>query len=215
MFKNYIFIFVLMLCVSCGPTIFQEHIVFDQEREDLTIEYMKEHYGIEQETPTIVPKMVVVHWTEIPTFQKTIDAFYDTHLPSSRKAISGAGSLNVSSQFVIDRDGLIYSLMPETTMARHVIGLNHCAIGIENVGGPDMPLTKAQLNANVKLIKYLKRKYPIEYVIGHYEYQRFENTELWLEKDKGYRTVKTDPNKEFMEAIRNRTAQLNFKPIPN
>ncbi|MCF8714081.1 N-acetylmuramoyl-L-alanine amidase [Joostella atrarenae] len=211
--KNVIYVcIILTLFISCGPKIIQEPIVFNEEREDLTLEYMKEHYGLIQDEPTIVPKMVVVHWTEIPTLQKTIDAFYKEHLPSFRTGIAGGGSLNVSSQFVIDQDGTIYNLMPETTMARHVIGLNYCSIGIENVGGSDLPLTKAQLKANIKLIKYLKKKYPIEYVIGHYEYQLFEDTDLWLEKDDGYRTVKTDPNEEFMIAIRKEIKDL--KAIP-
>lgn len=211
--KNVIYVCVIFtLFISCGPKIIQEPIVFNEEREDLTLEYMKEHYGLIQDEPTIVPRMVVVHWTEIPTLQKTIDAFYNEHLPSFRTGIAGAGSLNVSSQFVIDQDGTIYNLMPETTMARHVIGLNYCSIGIENVGGSDLPLTKAQLKANIKLIKYLKKKYPIEYVIGHYEYQLFEDTDLWLEKDDGYRTVKTDPNEEFMIAIRKEIKDL--KAIP-
>ncbi|WP_417443669.1 peptidoglycan recognition family protein [Joostella sp.] len=211
--KNVIYVCVILTSfISCGPKIIQEPIVFNEEREGLTLEYMKEHYGLIQDEPTIVPRMVVVHWTEIPTLQKTIDAFYNEHLPSFRTGIAGAGSLNVSSQFVIDQDGTIYNLMPETTMARHVIGLNYCSIGIENVGGSDLPLTKAQLKANIKLIKYLKKKYPIEYVIGHYEYQLFEDTDLWLEKDDGYRTVKTDPNEEFVIAIRKEIKDL--KAIP-
>jgi len=210
----YLYVIIIVGCFSCGPKIIQEPIVFDEERSNLTLSYMEEHYGIRQEEPTIIPKMIVVHWTEIPTFQKTVDAFYEANLPEHRNAIAGAGSLNVSSQFVVDQDGIIYNLMPETTMARHVIGLNHCAIGIENVGGSDLPLTDAQLRANVKLIKYLKKKYPIDYVIGHYEYQLFEKTDLWLEKDDSYRTVKTDPNKEFMEEIRKRIKKLDIKPLP-
>ena len=90
--------------------------------------------------------------------------------------------------------------MPETTMARHVIGLNHAAIGIENVGGTEaMPLTKAQIKSNIRLVKYLSKKYPIDYLIGHYEYANFEGHELWLEKDDGYRTEKTDPGEKACE----------------
>ena len=107
--------------------------------------------------------------------------------------------------------------MPETTMARHVIGLNHCAIGIENVGGTsDMPLTQKQLKSNIKLIKYLKEKFPnIDYVIGHFEYTRFEEHPLWLEIDKGYRTEKTDPGKDFIDTIRKSTVNLNWEPVPD
>ena len=48
----------------------------------------------------------------------------------------------------MDRDGAVYRLMPETWMARHTIGLNRVAIGIENVGGPRWPLTPEQLRAD-------------------------------------------------------------------
>ena len=100
-------------------------------------------------------------------------------------------------------------------MARHVIGLNHCAIGIENVGGTgDTKLTRAQLRSNKWLVKYLKSKYDIDYVIGHYEYTLFEDHELWLEKDEGYRTVKTDPGEKFLKRVKRATKKLNFKPTP-
>ena len=101
-------------------------------------------------------------------------------------------------------------------MARHVIGLNHCAIGIENVGGvANKTLTKKQLKSNIKLIKYLKNKYPnIDYLIGHYEYTFFENHELWLEKDDSYRTEKTDPGKQFLADIRSSLKKYNWKPNP-
>ena len=38
------------------------------------------------------------------------------------------------AQFVIDRDGTIYQLVPLTTICRHTVGLNWTAIGIEHVG---------------------------------------------------------------------------------
>jgi N-acetyl-anhydromuramyl-L-alanine amidase AmpD len=131
-----------------------------------------------------------------------------------RADLTGASNLNVSSQFLIDRDGTIFRLLPDTTFARHVIGLNYLAIGIENIGSDAMPLTKAQLKANEKLIRYLKRKYPIEYVIGHHEYQNFQSTELWKEIDPNYRTIKTDPGDKFMNQLRKKLTDLNLKPVP-
>ncbi|MGB5321411.1 peptidoglycan recognition protein family protein [Lutimonas sp.] len=131
--------------------------------------------------------------------------------------MTDASALNVSAQFLIDQNGKIYRLLPETTMARHVIGLNHCAIGIENVGGTtDMPLTKKQLKSNIKLVKYLKNQFPkIDYLIGHFEYTHFEDHPLWLEIDQGYRTEKTDPGKDFIENIRLSTSFLNWEPVPD
>lgn len=190
-------------------------IVFNQERKELTLNYLKDRYGLVQDDPTIDPKMIVIHWTAIPTFEASFRAFKNPRLPASRERISGASSLNVSSQFLIDRNGKIYRLMPETTMARHVIGLNHAAIGVENVGGTKAtPLTAAQLKANSWLVKYLTKKYPIQYLIGHYQYTNFVGTPLWLEKDANYRTEKTDPGKDFMRKLRKTVKDLHFKPVP-
>ncbi|MEM9141683.1 MAG: peptidoglycan recognition family protein [Bacteroidota bacterium] len=209
----------ITLCGLASCTVAKEivdkPVVFDAERKKLSLEYLADRYGLEQEEPTINPKMIVLHWTVIPTFEKSFAAFNTPTLPSSRSEITSAGKLNVSSQFMVDRDGTIYRLMPETTMARHVIGLNHCAIGVENVGGgQDLPLTQAQLESNIWLVRYLAKKYDIEYLIGHYEYTRFENHPLWLEKDDGYRTQKTDPGEDFMQKMRKATKNLNLKPLP-
>lgn len=191
------------------PKIIDRPISFDEQRIKLTLEYLASHYGIIQEHPTILPRMVVVHWTAIPTMEATFNTFNPSTLSNNRSDIQSAGALNVSSQFLVDTDGTIYRLMPETTMARHVIGLNHCAIGIENVGpGADGKLTLAQLESNVILINYLQKKYPIKFVIGHYEYQNFVGHPFWLEKDAGYRTEKVDPGIEFMEALRKQIGLL-------
>ncbi|CAG2532517.1 N-acetylmuramoyl-L-alanine amidase [Maribacter dokdonensis] len=215
--KKYLFYIVLIGLFSCSSskTIVKRPITFNEERKVLTLEYLQNRYGLEQDSPEIDPKMIVLHWTVIPTFEKSFAAFDPVSLPNWRPDIKNVSGLNVSSQFMIDRDGTIYQLLPETTMARHVIGLNHCAIGVENVGGTDdLPLTKAQLKSNIWLVRYLKDKYDIDYLIGHYEYTLFENHPLWLEQDEGYRTKKTDPGTAFMNDVRKAVKDLNFKKLP-
>lgn len=190
-------------------------IVFNEERRQLTLDYMREHYGLTPAEPTIAPTMVVVHWTAYPTFEQSFDAFYPATLPDSRAGIRHAGALNVSAHYLIDRDGTVYHLMADTLMARHVIGLNHCAVGIENVGdGQDHPLTDAQFEANVRLIKQLANNYPIDYVIGHHEYPRFIGHPLWKEKDPTYLTEKDDPGDAFMNRLRRRLSKLSLKEVP-
>jgi N-acetyl-anhydromuramyl-L-alanine amidase AmpD len=202
---------------SCSPKstfrIIDKPITWNQEREDLSLKYLKDRHGLEQKTASIDPKMVVVHWTAIDNIEVTFDVFNPATL-AGRADLTGASNLNVSSQFLIDRDGTIFRLLPDTTFARHTIGLNYLAIGIENVGSDDMPLTKEQLKANEELIRYLERKYAIDYVIGHFEYQNFQTTDLWKEADPDYRTVKTDPGDEFMTKLRKNLADLNLKPVP-
>lgn len=216
-YKKFLILIIIITLSACNSiNIIDKPITFDKEREELTLQYLETRYGLNQNTPTINPKMIVVHWTVIPTLEKSFNAFNPSKLPNSRPEIVSASALNVSAQFLVDQDGSIYRLLPETTMARHVIGLNHIAIGIENVGGTgDKLLTKKQLRSNIKLVEYLKNKYPaIDYVIGHFEYPNFEGHELWLEKDDGYRTEKTDPGVEFINEIREATSKYNWKPIP-
>ena len=208
---------IFIILFSCKSSrIVDRPIDFKKDRIDLTLQYMEDRYGLERSTPKIDPKMIVLHWTAIPNLEDSFNAFKRSKLPQSREGISSASQLNVSSHFLVDQDGTIYRLMPETTMARHVIGLNHTAIGIENVGGtPETPLTNAQLESNIWLVNYLSNKYAIEYVIGHYEYTNFEDHELWLEKDSGYRTEKVDPGEDFMNAIRTAVKDKNFKKVPS
>ncbi len=211
----------ILLCFSSFSVLAQEikiidkPITFDSTRVRLSLEYLKERHGIIQSTPTIQPKIVVLHWTAAKTFSSTFNAFYPSRLPNGdRKDIAKVSSLNTSSQFLIDRDGTIYRLMPENYFARHVIGLNYCAIGVENVGSADFPLTDAQLKANEQLVRYLKKKYKIEYLIGHYEYSKFKGTALWKETNPNYLTGKNDPGVDFMQRIRHNLKDLALKGVP-
>ena len=216
--KCLVLISIISIIGSCAikKEIVERPIVFNEQRITLTQEYLSERYNLNQESVEITPKMIVLHWTAIPDLQKSFEAFENPTLPDWRPDIKGVSGLNVSAHFLVDQDGTIYRLMDETTMARHVIGLNHCAIGIENVGGTEnLPLTRAQLKANIYLVDYLASKYDIEYVIGHHEYTQFEGHPLWLEVDDGYRTTKTDPGEEFMEKVRKATKKNNFKSLPS
>ncbi len=194
-------------------------IPVNDTRVALSLDYLKAHYGITTKTPRIQPQMIVVHWTAVDGLEASYRIFQSETLPGYRKEIHSGGQLNVSAHFLIDTDGSIYQLLPETFFARHVIGLNHCAIGIENVGGAKGSLTKAQLEANAFLVRTLKQRFPgIHYLLGHYEYLNFEGSPLFLEKDPKYRTRKIDPGTDFMTGLRKKLADLyadnELLPIP-
>jgi N-acetyl-anhydromuramyl-L-alanine amidase AmpD len=215
--KNTCLLFVFIpLIFSCNaPTfrIFEKPIVFDEEREKLSLEYLKVRHGLEKETATIEPTMVVVHWTAVPTLEATFDVFNPVQL-GGRPELTTASNLNVSAHFLVDRDGTIFRLLPDTTFGRHTIGLNYTAIGIENIGGPDDPLTKAQLKANADLIRYLNKKHKLTYMIGHHEYYDFQGSEIWKETDPNYLTQKQDPGPKFMKQLRKKLSDLNLKSKP-
>lgn len=188
---------------SFAVQIKQMPIEFTQNRIELTKEYIKNSYDLDVEDINIIPKIVVIHHTGVDDLKESFNRLNPEILLTDRKDINKAGALNVSTQFLVDFDGTIYSLMNETYMARHVIGLNLSSIGVENVGGNKKSLTPEQLKANIELVKYLKEKYKtIEYLIGHYEYRNFENHHLFLEKNANYRTIKHDPSVDFMENLR-------------
>ncbi len=198
--------------------IIDKPIDFGAKRIAMTKEYIKTHYGKTVSNIKIVPKIILLHWTAEMGFDKSFKILKPQKLFTGRKDIAKASLLNVSSQFLVARDGAIYRLMPETWMARHVIGLNYSSIGVENVGGEGNKkddLTPAQVKSNIALVKYLKNKYPsIQYLVGHHEYRQMEKTSLWLEKDKGYRTVKSDPGDAFMKKVHAKTKHLGLKRAP-
>jgi hypothetical protein len=195
---------------SVQVQIIERPIKFTKQRQKLTLEYIRLHYDPKATDIAIDPRMIVIHWTDTPSLSATFNTF-DPEILAGRPELIKGGAVNVSSQFVIDRDGKIYRLMPETRLARHVIGLNHTAIGIENVGGEKFPLTPQQLQANTDLVRYLVQKYPkIRFAIGHYEYQKFRTSPLWKELLPGYITYKSDPSPDFMSKLRTNLKDLNL-----
>ena len=216
-----LFVAVVLLLTGCtvktgGVRIHDQPISFSDWRQAATREYVAEHYGRQVDEITIEPRIVVLHWTAIAEFDETVETFDSESLPAARSDLGGTEQVNVSSQFLVDRNGAVYRLMPETWMARHTIGLNFSAIGVENVGGAGGvdDLTRRQIRANIRLLRYLKDKYPsIDYLIGHSEYREFEGHPLWLEIDDSYRTKKIDPGDRMMSRVRRAVADLGLKGV--
>jgi len=202
-----------------SPEIVDKPIIYNAERAELMRSYLVAHNGAEQpEDPmvatTMEPKVVVLHWTAVGSLQGSFNAFNHVRIRSAR-SISKAGAVNVSVQFLVDRDGTIYRLMDETRMGRHTIGLNHLAIGVENVGGgAKWPLTQAQVNANADLIRDLTKRHGITHVIGHHEYRLMEKHPYFQELDPNYRTRKSDPGPEFMNQVRALIQDLKLEGPP-
>jgi N-acetyl-anhydromuramyl-L-alanine amidase AmpD len=198
-----------------GLRIKDKAINFDQERIQLTIDYRRAHQDPKANDVTIQPRMIILHWTGIASFESTWKYFNRARAEAARSELAAAGEVNVSAHFLVDRDGTIYRLMPETWMARHCIGLNHVAIGIENVGDSDKSqLTPEQVKADAALVRYLAGRYPITHLIGHMEYRRMEGTSYFLELDPKYRNTKPDPGAEFMRQVRAQVADLKLEGPP-
>lgn len=191
---------------------------FGDVRTGLTVDYLKEHSGLaptsdQDRDTTMSPRAVVMHWTGGSTAEGAWRTFERATL-AGRPALQGAGALNVSAHFLVDRDGAAWQLLPATRVGRHVIGLNHLAVGIEHVGGPQLPLTEAQLRSSARIVRELAGCYPLELLIGHSEYRLLEGTPWFRESDPGYRTTKTDPGAAFMKEVRAELRDLGLAGAP-
>jgi hypothetical protein len=213
--------------VDAPEIVYSYEIEYTPKRIELLKEYAEAHYSEYYRKTTgsaewpgveINPKVIVVHYTAVPTLEATMRVFAPDSL-RGRPYINKSGKANVGVQFLVDQDGTVYQAMPDNYFARHCIGLNHCAIGFENIGMGDITeaglrgepqenkeLTLAQLKSNVVLIRYLKKKYP-EILIGHQEYRQLEEPshpgyKYFHENDPNYRTEKSDPGDRFLKALR-------------
>ncbi|HEY1516236.1 MAG TPA: peptidoglycan recognition family protein [Solirubrobacteraceae bacterium] len=155
---------------SLKPRIVWDPIPFGSQRKAEMTAYVKRHYGSFMR-PTwrlTDPHVIVIHYTEGPTFQSAYNTFASDTPDSELHELPGT-----CAHFVVDRDGTIHQLVSLGTMCRHTVGLNWTAIGIENVGYSDAEVMgdRRQMTADLRLVRWLLCRYGIEVknVIGHAE----------------------------------------------
>ena len=198
------------------PAIVDTPIDYGEARIALTVAYRQAHQSPDASDQRITPRAIVIHYTGGHSRKASFAYFNRLRIEKAREKQAAAGEVNVSAHFLVDRDGTIYRLVPEDWMARHCIGLNHVAIGIENVGDGDAyPLTDAQLDADAALVRYLVARHPgITHLLGHHEHRRMEGHEYWLELDPHYRNQKPDPGARFMKRLRVQVVDLGIAAPP-
>jgi N-acetylmuramoyl-L-alanine amidase len=152
------------------PRIVWDPIPFGGERKAQMVAYARRHYGsfMRATYKLIDPHVIVIHYTETPSFQATYNTFApDTPDPELHELP------NTCAHFVIDRAGNIHQLVPLGVMCRHTVGLNWTAIGIEHVGYSDQQVLddRAQMTASLRLVRWLRCRFHIAVrnVIGHNE----------------------------------------------
>ncbi|MBA3550036.1 MAG: N-acetylmuramoyl-L-alanine amidase [Nannocystis sp.] len=201
-----------------GPAlkILERPITDDDARRRRTIAYRQRHQDPSASDVVIEPRVIVLHHTGGGDLDRTWRYFDRPVIEATRTSVARGGELNVSAHFLVDRDGAVVRLMPETRMARHCVGLNHLAIGVENVGdGAGFPLTDAQVLADVALVRDLKRRFPgITHLIGHHEHRAFEGHAFYRELEPAERLPQEDPGPPFMRAVRAQLADLGLQGPP-
>jgi len=186
-------------------------ITWNDRRARLTLDYRRAHSNRDAQDLAIEPRVIVLHYTGGSSAKATRAYFDNVEIEAARTQLARGGAVNVSAHFLVDRDGTIYRLQPETRFARHCIGLNHVAIGVENVGdGAKWPLTDAQVAANAALVRDLAARFPITHLLGHHEVMKFRAHPYFVERDASYRNTKSDPGAPFMAEVRERVADLGL-----
>lgn len=123
--------------------------------------------------------LLVVHGISLPPgefggggvvglFTNTLD--FDAH-----PAYAGLRGLRVSAHFLVRRSGEILQFVPCTRRAWHAgesawRGRPRCndfSIGVELEGADEVPYAGAQYGALVRLIRALRRAYPLTDIVGH------------------------------------------------
>jgi len=184
------------------------------ERERLTLDYRRTHSDPNATDLAIDPHVIILHYTGGGSAKQTRAYFDNIKIEAARTDLARHGAVNVSSHYLVDRDGTIYKLQPETRFARHCIGVNHIAIGIENVGdGDKYPLTDAQVAADAALVRDLAARFKITHLLGHYEVMSFRKHPYYVERDATYKNEKPDPGEAFMARVRERVADLKLSGL--
>jgi beta-N-acetylhexosaminidase len=145
-------------------------IPFGPVRKAQTTAYVRRHYSSFIRHPSWRlrhPHVIVIHYTDA-SYRSTFNTFADDVPDSELHELPAT-----SAHFVIDRFGHIHQLVSLHVIARHTVGLNWTAIGIEHVGFSDAQVLgdRRQMRSSLHLVHWLACHYHIKIrnVIGHNE----------------------------------------------
>lgn len=149
------------------PPIVKRLIPYGAKRKRDMAGYSKRHYGA-YKWRLAAPKLIVEHYA----VAGSIGAIYNT-FAANRPDVEYGELPGVCSHFAVGADGTIAKFVRTDVRCRHVVGLNHVAIGIEHVGFSDGDVLNrpAQLQASLALTDWLRCRFgiPVKGVIGHNE----------------------------------------------
>lgn len=191
----------------------KEEVIFPAEqvlditdlRKDLTRQYCIRHYHFDSYLISNL-QMAIIHFTGKNDLKNSMSIYKNDIIPETRVDIKDFGKVNIGVHYIVDKDGTIYSLLPENMVGRHTVGFNHISIAIENVAASEYELTQKQVEANALLISYLAGKYPsLRFLFGHHEYldKNKPHSLYFRAKDVFYRPkTMVDPGSAFMFKLR-------------
>lgn len=135
--------------------------------------------NVDERPPGMAICLVVIHAISLPPGefggQGIIELFTNTLNPEAHPYYQNIASLRVSAHFLIRRDGDLIQFASVNRRAWHAgvsqwAGRERCndfSIGVELEGCDDQPFATAQYDVLNALLLDLRRRYPIEAVVGH------------------------------------------------
>jgi N-acetylmuramoyl-L-alanine amidase len=189
---------------AAKPTIKKRLIPYPKKRKREMAAYSKRHYG-QYKWQLVDPKLIVIHYAEAGT----IGSIYNT-FAQNRPDVEYHELPGVCSHFAVANNGRIVKFVPANTRCRHVVGLNHVAVGIEHTGFSDGEVLgrKPQLRASLRLTASLRCRLgiPVKGVIGHNESL---SSPYYLELDPDFRgRTHGDFTRASMTIYRRKLAKL-------
>jgi N-acetyl-anhydromuramyl-L-alanine amidase AmpD len=168
-------------------------------REDIYANFAKKDLEIKLESSQKIPKIVdrlVNFGYKVPPASRSIDTIiiHSSYNALGRDPYSVEGVIyeyriyGVSPHYLIDRNGTIFRLVKDEYIAYHAgkgrmpdgrTNINSFSIGIELINTKNDRPNENQYSSLVKLVKFLKSKYQIKYILGHNEISPQRKTDPW------------------------------------
>lgn len=123
--------------------------------------------------------LIVVHGISLPPGRfggaGVVELFTNRLDPGADPYYATIANLRVSAHFLVRRDGALLQFVACEKRAWHAgqstwrgrAGCNDFSIGIELEGTDSLPYETAQYNVLARLIRALRRRYPIADIVGH------------------------------------------------
>jgi hypothetical protein len=189
----------------------QRLIPYGPKRKRQMARYSRRHYG-EYQWRLVRPRLIVQHYADATS----LDAIFNTFRLTGSDPTWGE-TPNVCSHFAVGRRGGLVQFVNLRVRCRHVIGLNHTAIGIEHVGDSDRDVLSSprQMRASLRLTRALRCRFriPVRGVIGHNESLRSPYFRERVPRFKGQ--TSGDFRRSSMRRYRKRLAAMAPCPRPS
>lgn len=184
------------------PDMKKDPIPYGDERKRQMAAYSDRHYGDRTWRLERIDQ-IVIHYTATSTYGPVWNTF-------ASNSPNNGESPGVCTQFVVDKDGTIYSLVDQNVRCRHAIGLNHRSIGLEMVqesgSSPEQAILnrRSQRRAAQRLVAWLCQRHEVRVtdVIGH----AMANDSRFFRDLQGWKNDHGDwpenPTEEFRRGVR-------------